>query len=510
MRSTVIRKQFHAGEPLFVFFLLATLSHLCWGSVIRSNDQTTQQRQNKIREMTLHAWRNYETYAWGKNELRPVSKAPNNGGVFGSNEIGATIVDSLDTLYIMGLTDEYQKARNWIEENFSFKNVNADLSVFETNIRFVGGLLSMYALTGDELFKTKAQEVADKLLPAFQTPTGIPKALVNPQTGFSKNYDWASGSVLSELGSLHLEFTYLSDITGNPVYRERVITVRQALRNAFKPDGLYPNYIHPSSGRWGQHHISLGAMGDSFYEYLLKSWLQSDKTDTIARQMYDSAMLAMIDKNLIQTSPAGLIYASDMKYGRLDHKMGHLACFAGGMFALGASTLNDENSENYMKIGKGITNTCHESYIRTPTHLGPEAFSFNNGDLEATSDRGQSQYYILRPEVFESYFVLWRLTHDQKYRDWGWDAVQALERYCRTAGGYSGITNVNSRYSSYDDVQQSFFLAESLKYLYLLYSDDSALPLDEWVFNTEAHPLPVNGTRSYRPFSRSQQMDGKY
>lgn len=148
-------------------------------------------------------------------------------------------------------------------------------------------------------------------------------------------------------------------------------------------------------------HISLGALGDSFYEYLLKAWIQSGQTDTDARQMYDDAMDAIVN-NIIQTSSGGLIYASDMKFERLEHKMDHLACFAGklfnnfnytkcvmfktnvffsyttgGLFALGAATQHDQNSEKYMDIGKGITNTCHESYIRTATHLGPEAFRFD-------------------------------------------------------------------------------------------------------------------------------------
>lgn len=115
-----------------------------------------------------------------------------------------------------------------------------------------------------------------------------------------------------------------------------------------------------------------------------------------------------------------------------------------------------------MEIGAGITNTCHESYIRTPTHLGPEAFRFTEA-AEAKALKAQEKYYILRPETFESYFVLWRLTHDQKYRDWGWDAVLALEKYCRTPNGYCGLKNVYLPEPQQDDVQQSFFLAEVLK-----------------------------------------------
>ncbi|XP_023161428.1 mannosyl-oligosaccharide alpha-1,2-mannosidase IA isoform X3 [Drosophila hydei] len=455
------------------------------------------EKRAQIVKMMEHAWHNYKLYAWGKNELRPLSQRPHSGSIFGSYDLGATIVDGLDTLYIMGLEKEYKEGRDWIERRFSLDNISAELSVFETNIRFVGGMLTLYAFTGDPMYKEKAQHVADKLLPAFQTPTGIPYALVNTKTGMAKNYGWASGgsSILSEFGTLHLEFAYLSDITGNPLYRERVQTIRQVLKEIEKPKGLYPNFLNPKTGKWGQQHMSLGALGDSYYEYLLKAWLQSGQTDEEAREMYDDAMLAIMDK-MVRISPNGLTYVSDLKFDRLEHKMDHLACFSGGLFALGAATRQNQHSDKYMEVGKGITNTCHESYIRAPTQLGPEAFRFSDA-AEARALRSQEKYYILRPETFESYFVLWRLTHDQKYRDWGWQAVLALEKHCRTPHGYCGLRNVYQQEPQKDDVQQSFFLAETLKYLYLLFSDDSVLPLDEWVFNTEAHPLPIKGANIY-------------
>ncbi|EDW65300.1 mannosyl-oligosaccharide alpha-1,2-mannosidase IA isoform X2 [Drosophila virilis] len=460
-------------------------------------DAGIKEKRLKVKEMMEHAWHNYKLYAWGKNELRPLSQRPHSGSIFGSYDLGATIVDGLDTLYIMGLEKEYKEGRDWIERRFSLDNISAELSVFETNIRFVGGMLTLYAFTGDPLYKEKAQHIADKLLPAFQTPTGIPYALVNTKTGMAKNYGWASGgsSILSEFGTLHLEFAYLSDITGNPLYRERVQTIRQVLKEIEKPKGLYPNFLNPKTGKWGQQHMSLGALGDSYYEYLLKAWLQSGQTDEEAREMYDEAMLAIMDK-MVRTSPNGLTYVSDLKFDRLEHKMDHLACFSGGLFALGAATRQNQHTDKYMEVGKGITNTCHESYIRAPTQLGPEAFRFSDA-AEARALRSQEKYYILRPETFESYFVLWRLTHDQKYRDWGWEAVLALEKHCRTPHGYCGLRNVYQQEPQKDDVQQSFFLAETLKYLYLLFSDDSVLPLDEWVFNTEAHPLPIKGANIY-------------
>lgn len=203
------------------------------------------------------AWDNYKLYAWGKNELRPILKRPHTGSIFGSGDLGATIIDGMDTLYIMGLMDEYEEGKDWIKRKFTLDNVSNDMSVFETNIRFVGGLLTLYAFTGDTMFRDKAQYVAEKLLPAFNTPTGIPYSLINIRSGSSKNYGWASGgsSILSEIGTLHLEFAYLSDVTGNPAYRERVETIRQVLKDVEKPKGLYPNYINQKTAKWGQRKL---------------------------------------------------------------------------------------------------------------------------------------------------------------------------------------------------------------------------------------------------------------
>lgn len=461
------------------------------GLHLEPSDPVIKQRRDKIREMMKHAWDNYVMYAWGQNELRPISKRGHSAGIFGKSAIGATIVDGLDTLYLMGLKKEYQKGRDWIAENFNLDQVNAEVSVFETNIRFIGGLLSCYAMTGDVMFKEKADHLAQKLLPAFNTPTGIPNALVNLKTGTSKNYAWASSSssILAEFGTMHLEFSYISDITGNPVYKEKVQKIRDVLYKMEKPQGLYPNYLNPKTGRWGQHHMSVGALGDSFYEYLLKAWIQSNGEDAKAREMYDSAISAIV-KKLLQTSKGGLKYFAELKYDRLEAKMDHLACFSGGLIALGAQSLPAEQKKQYMKLAEELVHTCHESYDRTATKLGPESFRFTDG-IEAKALKQNEKYYIQRPEVLESYYYLWRLTHNQKYRDWGWEAVQALEKYCRVENGYTGLKNVYSIESAKDDVQQSFLLSETFKYLYLLFSDDEFLPLDKWVLNTEAHPFPI-------------------
>ena len=241
---------------------------------------------------------------------------------------------------------------------------------------------------------------------------------------------------------------------------------------------------------------SIGALGDSFYEYLLKYWIYTGKKDPHLLGDYVAAMDG-IKKNLLQVSAEGFTYIGELSYGYLDPKMGHLACFAGGLFALTAmhtkGFLSDQERSQYATLAEEVTRTCRESYVQTAVGLGPEVFYFasETGDRGSTGIRSSSRGYILRPEVIESYFYLWRMTKDQKYRDWAWDAVQAIEKHCKTDNGYSGIANVYDASPRKDDVQQSFFLAETLKYLYLIFSDDDVIPLDKFVFNNEAHPLLI-------------------
>uniref|UniRef100_A0A6Q2Y0H2 alpha-1,2-Mannosidase n=1 Tax=Esox lucius TaxID=8010 RepID=A0A6Q2Y0H2_ESOLU len=424
-------------------------------------DPETKERRAKIKEMMKFAWDSYKRYAWGSNELRPVSKQGHSSNLFGSIK-GATIVDALDTLYIMEMYEDFDMATEWVEKNLDF-NVNAEVSVFEVNIRFVGGLLSAYYLSGKEVFRKKAIELGEKLLPAFKTPTGIPWALLNLKSGIGRNWPWASGgsSILAEYGTLHLEFMHLSKLSGNPAFAEKVMNIRKVLNRLDKPQGLYPNYLNPNSGQWGQHHVSVGGLGDSFYEYLLKAWLMSDKTDDEGKKLYYDALKA-IETSLIRKSSGGLTYIAEWKGGLLEHKMGHLTCFAGGMIALGADGAPEDQTGHQMEQAAEIARTCHESYARTTLKLGPEAFRFDGG-VEAIATRQNEKYFILRPEVIETYMYMWRFTHDPKYRDWGWEAVQALEKYCRVDGGYSGVRDVYASSPNHDDVQQSFYLAETLK-----------------------------------------------
>jgi mannosyl-oligosaccharide alpha-1,2-mannosidase len=184
----------------------------------------------------------------------------------------------------------------------------------------------------------------------------------------------------------------------------------------------------------------------------------------------------------------------ELSGGNKGNRMEHLTCFAGGMFSLGAhlQAVSQETTPRHMEIAKKLAQTCFNMYKSTSTGLSPESVSFdqNGGSLWPNAP-----YYILRPEAVESFFVLWRTTHDPIYREWGWKVFEAIEKNCRVPGGYTGLRDANrpSDESNYDDLQQTFLLAETFKYLFLLFSDDDVISLDNYVFNTEAHPLSVFG-----------------
>ena len=173
-------------------------------------NSTNRQRREKVRSMMSDAWNDYKLHAWGANELRPVTKVGHSQQIFGSVQ-GATIVDALDTLLLMNMTREAADAREWIADHLHF-DIDAPVSTFEVCIRYLGGLLSAYALTGDEMYKAKAVEIGDRLLPAFNTNTGIPWSSLNLRSGSGTAWGWAPGgcAILSELGTMSMEFEYLS------------------------------------------------------------------------------------------------------------------------------------------------------------------------------------------------------------------------------------------------------------------------------------------------------------
>ncbi|KAK6312968.1 hypothetical protein J4Q44_G00163150 [Coregonus suidteri] len=454
-----------------------------------SHKEPEVDRLEAVRDAFRHAWKGYKEFAWGQDELRPISKSY--GEWFG---LGLTLIDALDTMWILNLKEEFEEAKTWVSTELSF-NKNVDVNLFESTIRILGGLLSTYHLTGDTLFLDKAKDIGTRLMPAFNTPSKIPYSDVNIGKGTAHPPRWTSDSTVAEVTSIQLEFRELSRLTQDTRYQAAVDEVMQKVHKLEgKQDGLVPMFINTNSGQFTHLGVfTLGARADSYYEYLLKQWIQGGKKETELLEDYLQA-LEGVKKNLLKkSSPNRLTFVGELSHGQFSPKMDHLVCFLPGTLALGA---HHGLPADHMELAKQLMETCYQMYAQMETGLSPEIVHFNmhEGSIRDVDVKLADRHNLLRPETVESLFYLYRFTKDRKYRDWGWEILQNFNKYTKVStGGYTSINNVRDpEYPSPRDKMESFFLGETLKYFYLLFSDDPELvSLEKYVFNTEAHPLPI-------------------
>ena len=452
-------------------------------AAINASDVLAYERRKQVKGVMQRAWSAYRKYAWGADELKPVSNRSHDW-----LRLGATMVDCLDNLWIMGMRDEFREAREWVATRLSFSTPRS-ISMFETVIRILGGLLSAYELSKDRIFLTKGEELADKMMYAFEQRSriGLPCTTISLVSSSCSFASWTGQSaVLAEFGTIQLEFKYLAYHTGKRKYWDVAQRIMNHLQHVDKPHGLYPVFMSPGSGSWTSQKITLGALGDSFYEYLIKQWLITNKKETYLREMFDSAMLAIASKLVQRSSPSGYVYIADWQGSSLSHKMDHLACFAGAMYAVGAQD-NGKYDAEYMTLAEALSETCYKMYSNTATGLSPEFVQFISG-RDMVTPRTAS-YNIGRPEAAEAWFYMWYYTRDPKWREMGWKVFEAFERHAATGSGWTALPDVDNPTRKRDDKMESFVLAETVKYLYLLFDPDYPVPLEKYVFNTEAHPL---------------------
>ena len=236
-----------------------------------------EQRAAHIRGLTCFTWANYREHAWGKDELGPMNgNSKNNWG-----GVAMTAIDSLDTLWLMGLKKEVQNARSLVEGlNFDLNRGN---SLFELNIRITGGLLAMYDFTQDSLYLRKAEDLVTRMLPAFNTPSGYPHNSINLHTGAASSPSWTGGNaILAEVGTNSVEILYLAAKTRNRKFRKVMDKLYDSLSKATTMDGILPMRMNVVTGQGSGGPYSMSGGADSYYEYLVKMWILEGKKDEVS------------------------------------------------------------------------------------------------------------------------------------------------------------------------------------------------------------------------------------
>jgi glycosyl hydrolase family 47 len=412
----------------------------------------------RVRAEFRHAWNGYVRLAWGHDELNPVSGKAHD---WHPEPLYMTAVDALDTLILIGEKEEAERTRAYLVEHLSF---DKDISVqnFEITIRILGGLLSAHQMTGDKRLLALAEDLGRRLLPVFDSPTGMPYRYVNLRTGRTRDPE----SNPAEIGTLLLELGMLSRLTGDPTFFAKAKKAVVELHARRSPVGLVGTRINVDTGAWVGQTSHVGAMIDSYYEYLLKCDVLFGDAD--CRRMWEAERTA-ITRHLEDNLPDGLWYGeADMTTGRRTAtRYGALHAFLPSVFALGGDL---DRARRLQASG-----------FRMWTHAGiePEVFDYKES-------RVVSAGYVLRPEIIESAYYLHHYTHEPVYLEMGKTFLDDLVAHCRTEHGYAALASVVTKEKR--DRMPSFFLAETLKYLYLLFAPE-ALEFDAVVFNTEAHPF---------------------
>ena len=426
----------------------------------------------EVKTEFLHAWNGYKKHAWGNDDLKPLSKSFHN---WYPQPLLMTPVDALDTMYLMGFKDEADKTRKYITDNLNF---DKDISVqnFEITIRLLGGLLSSYQITGDKKLLTMADDLGTRLLPVFDSPTGLPYKYVNLKTGKTRG----EVSNPAETGTLLIEFGTLSKLTGKPIYYEKA---KRALVETYKRRsliGLVGTNINVENGKWTNTDSHISAEIDSYYEYLLKCAILFDDKD--CRKMWNDSITA-INKYLADqfSQEKGTLFgkqvmAGDLWYGHADMNTGTrtetttgaLDAFFPAVLALSGDLPRAKRLQDSM-------------FTMWQVHgIEPEVFNYQTMKVENAG-------YPLRPEIVESTYYLYQSTKDPKYLAMGKQMWEDFVKYCRTDEGYAHLKSVVTKEKS--DAMQSFLFAETFKYFYLLFAPEKTLDFKKMVFNTEAHPI---------------------
>ncbi len=418
-----------------------------------------------VRREMAWAWRNYVELTFGHDQLRPLS-----GGIeefFFPNgpALALTIIEALDTLYVMGLDAEFEEGVRWITKNLHF-DIDGEVQVFETNIRVVGGLLSAWCASHESRLLDLARDCADRLLPAFtKSPTGIPYRFVNLKTGRVRD----EITFPAEFGTYIAEFGTLAGATKDRRYYD---VAKQAARAAFDRRSsldLIPDTISAETGKWVSSRATIGPPSDSYYEYLWAGWRLFGDEDF--RRWYEILTSAILTHQLERVSGRLWFRQVDFETGVLiDRHQSELACFYAGLLGL----------SGYIKQAQDYLASWND--VQAQFRVLPEGFDYEKFSPTRVTNE-------LRPEFADSYLKLFLADPSQHYRDLARTHYQNMKTTSRAPYGYTIIDDITTRPMRQGDLCPGYWWSEQMKYYYLLFSDTNRFNYKNNYLSTEGNIL---------------------
>jgi len=417
-----------------------------------------------VRNEMRWAWREYRERAWGKDQIKPIS-----GGFesfpLKNHHLGLSLIEALDTLWVMGLDEEFKEGVDWVKHELDF-DVDGEVSVFETSIRLVGGLLSAFHACGDPVLLAKARDCAERLLPSFAaSPIGIPHRFVNLRTGALRGIETNP----AETGTFIPEFGFLSKATGDDRYRK---AAKRALVSMFERRskiGLLADSIDCLTGEWKSRRATIGPPSDSYYEYLWDGWDLLGDRDCLA--MYRTCTAA-----ILRHQPRGIggrlwFVDVDFETGRpINWDQDELASFYGGLLAQGGA----------MREGAAYTRSWADVQKR---------FGVLPEEIDASTLKATSITNSLRPELADAALNLWLLDRREEWRVIARDHYRAMKRSNKARYGYATLADVTSSPKVQSDHCPGYWWTEQMKYYYLIFSDTPRFNYRRNYLSTEGNVL---------------------
>ena len=422
--------------------------------------QTTE-LSNSVKQEFVKAWDTYKRYAWGHDVLLPLTKQYTD---WYEQPLRISPVDAYSTMKVMGLQKQAREIERYVTDSCSF-NTDVYVKTFDMNKRVLGGLLAMYSYTHNPKVLEQIKDLGDRLLQAFKSPTGIPYYWVNLKTGKARGEKVNT----AEAAAYTFEMGILSYYTKDPKYYQAAKKATLAVYGRRSAINLVGNVINNETGEWLETVSFIGAGGDVYYEYLLKTWLLFK--DPEIKNIWEETITAVHKYDAEETDTAIWYRKTDMYSGEMKNSAVTLYdAYFPALLSI------DDDAERAAKL-QATWNSLWKRY-----GLEPMIYDY----------RKQIPYsaaYELNPEIIESAWYLYDYTKDTTYLQMGKQYYNDILKYCKTANAFSSVADVRTKQQH--NGLPTYFFAETMKYFYLLFTPDTGLNTADYVFNSEAHPFRI-------------------